>query len=138
MIVIASWLTLLYLIFWTVRSSVETQEAVARKMTRIVFFAGTIFWVSDPGRESDPEKRKIKEEKLKSAVRNMAWQFIISAILGFLIGLFWLPNDLLAFQFISLILAPIFGLYALYFVFLWHLLKEKEKRKLASADKSRS
>lgn len=124
-------------IYRTKKSSTERRWKVLKKMIRIEFISHRIVWVANPELESDAGRKKKKKEKFYRSVRYMSVMFVISAALFFLIGLINIKSDFLVFQIFSCIFAPINGLVAMFYIYLWYLMKKLDYQNIPSLTSNR-
>jgi len=121
-VIMMCWLSFILFIRRTMRAPIERRKQVLKKMITILSsFRG--YWERDPEKEADPRKREIKRYKMFLHVRLGMVIYAIGAVIVFLIGLTY---NLFWFQIVSLIGSPIVGLMAVYFWFLYYLMKDVE------------
>lgn len=121
-VIMMCWLAFILFIRRTMRAPIERRKQVLKKMIKILsIFRG--YWERDPEKEADSRKREIKRYKMFLHVRLGMVIYAIGAVVVFLIGLTY---NLFWFQIVSLIGSPIVGLTAVYFWFLYYLMKDVE------------
>lgn len=60
----------------------------------------------------------------------MSVNFVIVTILFFFLGFIFIKKDIFAFQILSSIFAPLGGIAATFFIFLWYLMKKNSYENL--------
>ena len=120
--VMLCWLAFIIFIRRTLRAPIERRRKVLKKMITILASIG-VYWERDPEKEADARKREIKRYKMFLHVRLGMVIYAIATVVVFLIGLTY---NLFWFQIVSLIGSPIVGFFAVYFWFMYYLMKDVE------------